>query len=305
MVCSCGKENCNGVCNYAVGKRLSAFIREVDTVGTKIGDVDNKNSRDSLIVIGTNVYSDGSQSTILKKAADISIPIEDRFSNYNGKNARALLREYVTISGIADGNELINKLRDIEDNKLMLVPLKTKQICDVKHTRISRREEVNGTKIDCRTSIESIKWSIVGSTEKLQCYLTVSMVDPDTNKKLKFNLTDYCSAFNLVDMERLNVKSKLVGKLIEMTKFGFIKPIQIDKGNTTIIIDNCSVYMRGKDEDELRIIGSWGNHGIEYDERIKDEKINKALAANEDYIGKHRRWIAPYGLHETNKLVLN
>ena len=303
MSCKCGQESCNGVCSYSVGRRLAVFLKEIDTVSTLIGDIDKSGySKESLIVTGLAVYTDGSVSKILKPTSNVVIPMEERFTNYNGKNPRALLKEYITKSGYDKGQELINTMKLIEENKIVFMPFKTKQTCDVIHTRTSKRKEVNGKNVECRTTIESIKWSIVDNIDKLQCTLIVSMVDPDTAKKVKLNVQDYGEKFTLVDLERLHAKSGLQGQIIKMTKFGYARPIEINNNGNAVIVDNCSVYVRYKESAETRVVGSWVNGKIVYSEKIKDAKIEKALNANEDYIGKHRRWYAPYGLCETNKI---
>ena len=303
MICSCGDKKCNGVCSLSVGERLATFLRESDVIRTRIGDIESsKSGADPLIVTGTSVYRDSSQSTLMKKASDVSIPMEGRFNTYADKNARTILSEYVAKSNTEDGKALMNRLRGIEENKLMLMPFKTGQICDVVHTRESKRKDVDGKKIECRSVIECIKWAVMDNADKLQCQMVVSMVDPDTGKKVRLSIVDYCDTFTIVDMERLHTKTKVEGNVIKMSKFGFIKPIQIDDDGTTVIIDNCSVYISTVASPELRVIGSWENNTIKLKERIKNEKIDKAVTSNEDYIGKHRRWIVPYGLYDTNKL---
>lgn len=306
MGCNCGQENCSGLCNYAVGKRLATFLKEIDTVETKIGDMDkSKHSKDSLIVTGLTLYKKEEKSTVLKPSYNVSIPMEERFKRYNEKNARAILKEYINISGLEDGIELINKMRLIEENRVVFAPFKPEQICDVIHTRVSKRQDVNGKHIECRTSIESIKWSIVDNDEKLQCVIHVSMVNPDTMKRVKLRVQDYCTTYNLVDLDRLREKSNLQGQIIKMTKFGYIQPIEIKSGGYRVIIDNCNIYSQHSDSSDIKVIGEWVKGKLQMTKaKITDDKVSKAVSMNMNYISKHRRWIAPYGMCETNKLTV-
>lgn len=306
MKCNCGQETCSGLCNYAVGKRLATFISEIDTIETKIGDMDKSNySKDSLIVTGLTLYKKEEKSTVLKPSYDVSIPMEERFKRYNDKNAKAILKEYINISGLESGIELINKMRLIEENRLVFVPFKPEQICDVEYTRVSKRQEINGKKVECRTKIESVKWSIVDNDEKLQCVLHVEMVNPDTMKRVRLRVQDYCNTFNLVDLDRLREKSNVQGQIIKMTKFGYIQPIEIKSGNYRVIIDNCNIYEQHGESTDLKVIGEWSKGKLQLTRnKITDSKVEKAVSMNMTYISKHRRWIAPYGLCETNKLTV-
>ncbi len=262
-------------------------------------------SKDSLIVTGMTLYRDGTNSTIFKPSSNVSIPMEERFKRYNDKNAKAILKEYLNTSGLENGNELMNKLRLVEENKTVFAPFKAGQICDVEYTRVSKRQEINGKKVECRTNIESIKWSIVDNDEKLQCVLHVGMVNPDTMKRVRLRVQDYCDTFNLVDLDRLREKSNVQGQIIKMTKFGYIQPIEIKSGNYRVIIDNCNIYEQHGESTDLKVIGEWSKGKIQLTRnKITDAKVEKAVSINMTYISKHRRWIAPYGLCETNKLTV-
>jgi len=300
-ICKCGQENCKGLCEYAVGRRLATFLNEVDTVQTSIGEIDNKYSKGTLIATGIKIYRDGTASTVLKELKDISIPMEQRFNGYNNKNVRLILREYINASGCNNGRELLTKLKEIEENKLVLMPFKVRQLCDVIHIRQSNNKEVNGEKVECRTEIQCVKWAIDDSG-KLHCALVTTINDPDSGKKIVLKLEDYEERFKLVNLERATVSGKTQEKIIRMTRFGFIKPIEINHKDNIIIIDNCSLYAKYKDEGDIREIANWSGNKVVYAEKIKDTKLEQFVNANVEYINKHRRWIAPYGLHETNKI---
>jgi len=300
MSCICGQENCVGVCEYSVGARLARFLNEIDTLDTCIGAVDNS-SKESLTAIGIRQYTDFTCSKILKPSSQAKIVMESKFRGYNDKSVRSVLKTYIDKSGCSNGNELLELLKKIEDNRAVLMPFKVKQICDVVHIRKSKKEEVNGKSIECRTTIESVKWA-VNEEGILQCNLLVSMVDPDTSKKINLDIQDYGARFSLVDLERAKTKTGITDPLIKMTRFGYIKPIEIQSENNIVIIDNCSIYTREKSGYNLRVIGKWENGKIVYSEKLNEVKLEKAISLNETYLSKHRRWIAPYGICDTHKV---
>ena len=105
-------------------------------------------------------------------------------------------------------------------------------------------------------------------------------------------------------MEYWTDANKADNSLIEATKLGIIKPVEITDGKQSIVIDNT--YMYWCHNGTISIIGEWdyvtGNMNLNTEtvKAIGKSDIYKYTKVNLNLIGGHKSLIAPYLLYETH-----
>ena len=90
--------------------------------------------------------------------------------------------------------------------------------------------------------------------------------------------------------------------LIAMSRFGYVKPLVIEFGKgTKLIIDNAFMYLA--EGNRIKIIAYWDKGklvgGGKYEDTVGSGMFKK-LSKSMTFISQHRRFMAPFGLAETN-----
>lgn len=276
--------------NFSVGFSLAQLLRSVDVVESHIGDIGIKvNSDDRGLVVSGLTVNRNREFCDLLSDTSISIDRTSKFYKAFGKTALELLRDYISASKCLDGADLISKLKGIEKNKYLVEPIKPGTDVIIQHDNKA-----------LRTRIDTNKWFSCRETNRLECILISDKIPELANRRVKVGIEEYGKKITNVDVER--EFSTLNRGIINMTKFGIIKPIALQNKNDVIIIDNQYVYKL--EDDKAMIIGGWANGKLAGMERDKDRlgSIYKKLEVYIRYIGNHKRYIAPYGLMDCNIL---
>ncbi len=300
MICRASiycNQNCSKHCQITVGDNLVRFLREIDTVESKIGDFAS-GSGSPLIVSGMQLDPTGNPAYILSDIS-VSIDISKKFGAAFNKSAMAILNEYIRLVDPPDKNELREKLKNMDSNKILIVPIKTHSNCEVL-VPIGRDNKVQETIKN--TNVSAIKWESNQKTNTLECSILTDVIEGLVTKRAKIKIEDYGTKLKLTDVERVINSSEADRTLIKMTRFGYIRPIAItDKKKNGIIIDNTYMYLL--DGETIKTIAYWEKNTLVGEETFKDieksalfKKVKKSL----NYIGQHRRFIAPYGLVDCN-----
>lgn len=273
-----------------VGYTLAQLLRGVDTLETNIGNIKNvMNDGESLIVSGYSINYRGESCDLLSNAS-IAVDISSKFGKAFGKSALELLKTYIKSSKCEDGLELVAKFRAIQSNKLLIEPIKP---------GIEVNVAFKGR--DVRTRIDTSKWRYNSESKQLECVVITDKIPAASNKRLKILLESYGKEITSVDVER--EFSKINRDIISMTKFGLIRPIAIRDDLGILIIDNQYAYFIGDGDDKVSIAGGWSLGKLAGLEKYK-KRINrltfKKLEECVKYLGKHKRYIAPYGLLDCN-----
>lgn len=306
------------------GYSIARLIREVDMVESRIGSISDGTSTGPryLITTGMQVDSMGTPTHILGDCR-ISLEVSQKLRSIRGKSAASLLKQYIDDSKSPDGAQLMEKLRNIESNKLLLTPIKPKMSCEVMVEEEVLDERLDSLPDSERTikkrsriktsTIEIVKWFTDTKTGQLRCCILTEVLDGTSGKRAKIDIEEYGSKLFLTDIERsIKVGANTEHKLIRMTRYGYIKPIKIlnNLGNG-LIIDNSFVYSLSSydtDGNELTPIAYWNNA----DELVGDETFNKiqktmlykAIKKNMVYVAQHRRYIAPSGTADYNVVTI-
>lgn len=263
-----------------VGHALVRFLREVNTIDTHIGDIRPQSNGDALVVSGMLTTTDG-ECDLLSSTTNTTIEKGEKFDRFKGKSAFIILSEYIERNGCSDGDVLKARLKNIDSNRCLLMPI-----------RPGTDILLSGGKENNKTVVNAIRWVHNGS--KLACEVITEEVDNKTSKKIKVPLETYGENIISYDVERQIGKKKM----IQMTRFGAIKPVKITIGKNEYVIDNQ--YMYRVSGELVKIIAYWDNYvmkpyGDDY-LSIMQGKSKDMLLKHMDHIGKHRRYIAPFGL---------
>lgn len=304
---SCNKvAECNGHCMYSYGHALVRFLTGADAVETLIGDfrVSKSNGGEQMIVSGIQVEGDTSPSHIMSPLS-VSLDIGNKFKTIDNKNVLQILNEYLDKHpGKYNENHIAaikDRLKKIQTNRVIIVPIKPKMGCEIRlldDGKIKTNE----------TTIEFIKWCNNIQTGKFEGTAITYVGEYDgVMKRQKISLEDYGDALRLTQIERSIRCTKLDRKCIKMTRFGYIKPLVVVGGAKTLAIDGTYLYLI--DGEKVTLIGYWDQDKIKECADLDSRGIKKLdaytyIMDNLEYIEKHRRFIAPYGITESNTITL-
>lgn len=292
-------EACSRYDEKAVGVALTKFLANVDTIKSNIGTYkENKFNGNKLLVSGLQLYKYGEPVYLLSDTS-IGIEITDKFKEFNGKKALSILNEVLNKTKYKE--DIIKKYKEINANTALILPFRAEDVCVINTNIKDKKIE------ELSTPITYLVWKVDKETSKLHAYISAHINAAELTKTYKFPLESYGKEFRI---DRLLIKSpKLDTKLISMTRFGYIKPIEIESGNTKIAIDSSNMYYI--DEEDTYIIGTWkkdinGNvlEETKFTSNIKTSKAYIKIKNNIDYIEKHLNLIAPYKLVESNVIKL-
>ena len=309
IVCSkcTGTEGCNRYCPIQAGKNLVDFINGIEVVHTKIGDLreDSRTKTIGFIVSGHIIEKDYPEPTNILSGLNTSINASGKFVSFKGMTPQVLLKTYMDTLEISQ--EVKAKTLEIfklfNSNKLLPLPIKVGAECEVNYTNET------GKKITASMQVGKIMWAVDHESNRLQCTLvcdTAKGTIDGTTKYVKVPLNEFGTSVTFPQIERTLKSSEINRDLIKMTHLGFIKPIEISDDKVLIAMDNQNIY-RVVGEN-IFIIGTWVNGKIKEFQNgvssIQSTKAYKKLHNSINYIEKHRRFIAPYGLFETNHIDL-
>ena len=87
--------------------------------------------------------------------------------------------------------------------------------------------------------------------------------------------------------------------MMRFSRYGYIKPIEIETADNIYIIDNRDIIIKDTEE----VVGEIRT-GIALDKKKIDDKMLNMLDKNSNYIIKMSKYIVPYELSDTNKVKL-
>lgn len=307
IICSkcTGTEGCNRYCPIQAGKNLVDFINGVEVVTTKIGELreEFRTKEIKYIVSGHIVERDYPEPTCILSDLNTCIDASGKFISFKGMSPQILLKTYMDTLDISDDvrAKTLETFKLFNSNKLLPLPIKAGAECEVTYTNEA------GKKIVANMRVSRIMWAVDRESNKLQCTLvcdTVKGTIDGVTKYVKIPLNEFGSSIIFPQIERTLKSSEVDRELIKMTHLGFIKPIEISDEKVTLAMDNQNIY-RVVGEN-IFIVGTWVNGKIKEFQNgissIQNTKAYKKLHNSINYIEKHRRFTAPYGLFEVNHI---
>lgn len=292
-----GIYKCNKMCIIHCGKALVDFISRVDVTETRIGEYEStkKGGPLDLVVSGHQLYDFENPSWVLT-GINTTLDASDKFTQAYDKNAFQIASLFCKNANmtVEETQKITNKIRDINKNKLFVLPFKTHTKCNVD---IDTDEGIL-KKQDAQISL--IKWTTNKDTHKINCKIVFEL--EELHKTASIDIKDYIDKFRLSQMD-IQAKSKNHDKrLIKINDYGIFKPIYVSDGASSVAIDGT--YMYYIINGETYIIGYWDEYNkMNVITNIKTKAFNKIMDNIED-IKHHKRYMAPYLLIETNKITV-
>lgn len=290
-----GADNCTNNCVIHLGEAFVDFLRRVDTVETRIGEFSSRerNTKPDLVVSGHQLYTLDSKSWIL---TDINTTLDasNKFKSAFEMNPHQLLTKYCKQIEMdqTEINELTDTLKKINSNKLLIIPFKPHEECIIDY-------EVEGNiEKNKHAQIYSLKWTTNKETYKLDCMISFSINGASGQNIVKMNIQDYVQNFRLSKLELKAKGSNFESSLIKVTNHGIFKPIVVKDSSMSVAIDGTFLY--SIINNEVNIIGKWDDKDKMIITNELKSKSYKKIVDNINYIGNHKKYIAPYLLYEPN-----
>ena len=260
--------NCNRYCLIHAGKALYNFLSNIDTTETRIGEYESRTPGgvNDLVISGHQLYDVNNQSWILTDIKT-SLKASSKFEEVFDKNASQILTLFCRKADLSkeEFNNILEKARKIDRNKLLILPIKPNLECSVMVEESPNRF----IKRECR--INYLKWTTNEENYELECTVCFEFQHSENRKPYKLPITDYMNKFEITSMD-IQVKSR---------------------GND----------LSGRINGEVRIIGEWDKNDkmvLNTDKKILSSTALNKLTSNEAYIRLHKRYMAPYMLYKPN-----
>lgn len=276
---------------------LAKYISGIDTVKTHIGEFGSSHYDSGvkdMVVSGHQIFDMGENPVYVYTSMDTVIDARVKFGRVNGKSTTQLINSLVKQGAIngETGDEIIEKIKDINTNRQVIVPFKPHTDCRVTY------EIGNTVKKDCGATIKFVKWFSNKETMQLDCKLGFELKETATEKTIIHDITDYMHGFKANAVMLHANDSKKNDEMIKVTNQCIIEPVEVTDGRTTAAIDGTFMYL--KTGDTMEIVGHWNpNNEFVFTEK-KSTKTVKFLKDNINIIAVHRKYIAPYMLYEAN-----
>lgn len=289
------------------GKALYNYINGVNVTRTKLGELSRttKDGPKDLVASGHQIFDVNDKSllespmTIYTRYATLSS--NTAFKNNFDESISLILKHYLDVLDLDQEvkDDLVNKLKDINKKKLLIIPIKPKSVCKITYTL----DNVKETRV--LSKVKYLKWNTNKATFELECTVAFESASNGVEKTVKIPLTEYCRSILPEKLEYWNGIGTANKSLIEMTNLGMIKPIEIADGFQSIIADGTYIYWIHN--GQASVIGEWnqqtGGLVISPDalKTLQKTDLFKAFTDNLALISGHRRLIAPYNLCPLHK----
>lgn len=287
-----GELKCTKMCEIHTCKALVNYLKNIDVMETKIGEFNSRVSggKQDLVVSGHQVYGSNLEvGTILTDIGTI-LDATRKFKNAFGKTPVQLLNTSKEELGITteEAQGIVNMIVKLNSNKLVILPFKPETVCIVS-TPDSYKSEQDMV-------LKTIVWKTNKETHKLEAHVKFSAKSSSGSQS--YMISDYMDKFKIKALNIASTGEKRDNRLISITNYGMIKPIEVVSKGITVAVDSTYVYSTV--DNITQIIGAWNPRG---DLVIIDKNKNKALTKimeNSGLLKSHRKYIAPYKLHEAN-----
>lgn len=304
-VCNnCNLNTCEKYCALKAGQLLANYIYTVDVAKSNIGDIRSSSKPNEESYIVTGMQLEGKKyTTDLLSTLNVSMEMSQKFNRFFDKSPLQLIKMYFATLGSSydDYKKIIlDKYKGIVNNTLLIIPFKPEMECDVKY-------EYKTGSSDFASKISSVKWSIDKETGKLNGQVIFRLDSIGfSGKSCKFAFEDYGYKFKNSGIERCMNNNDFDRKAIQVTRFGYIRPLIVKDGDNTLALDGYNIYLIKN--STMTIIATWNSNGelveTECMKSMNKSKALKYIRANLQYIEKHRNFIAPYAIVDGAEIIL-
>lgn len=304
-MCICGNNKCKGLCDISVGRRIYEFYRNwtsanlIEDVDIGAVEIKNPGSKEYIIVRGIKFYSPSenvleNRSRILSNENAIKgIRVTNLFS-MDAQRVTSYLKAYFDkFSGIPGYENCRRTIIDLMTWKKVLIPINPESSCDVMVHKVDIDKVRNYM---AKSVIKYIQWCADENGE-LTC--TIRVLPEKDKVSTERDITTFGK--ELIDRTISGMMPDRSYEVVQMSRFGYIKPIVITAKGQTVVIDNCSVYL-GDSLSSLEEIGNWDGNSINYKrgKHITDKQIIALINEYKPYLAVTRKKMAPYLVGESN-----
>ena len=250
------------------------------------------------MIVSGHMLEKMDSATWILTSIDTSLDKSPKFLKVFGKNPTQLLTNYYNSLDKPDEElkKATDKLRDINNNKLLILPFKPGMQCSisVKMETVTVNKDV---------VIKSIQWTTDKETYKLKCTINFEASSQYGGSKIfKLPITEYTKSFTLKSISLRTSASSTEQNLLEITDAGIFKPIEITDGSSGIAIDGSFLYHTVN--GETSVIGYWSGDELVVVSKSSNSKAYKKLMKSIDIITAHRRYIGPYNIYPCNTITI-
>ena len=326
----------------AIGEKTYRFINSVNKAKSYLGTLSTDNDS-PIYCVGDELYLDGSVAKIYKRK---EFPISQQvFEGDFGIDIANVVNNYK--ASLNDENKEKNiTVDDINSRKYQIIPFKPDTVLEVKVTDDRKRSKIEKTKVS------TIRWGVRESDEEISKKkkavadndegttdentkskrgrkktskeesessniieyqeLTTRIEDSKTNKRLKVNIEEYGKTYNVAGFVTAKPKGFGKNKILDMTPYGFFRPIAVRVEGVTFVVDCDGLYIyKGDEVKDLRDVhkaGDWVSICMKENNKIKEFKAESAYKKYIkdlcSYVGTCREYIAPFGSTKCNLIII-
>ena len=295
-------DKCTGYCITGAGYTAAKFIERCDTVQSPLGQIHSTliQWKPADLLISGIIYNKTDNPALALTPKRISIVKTSKFGRLRNKSMAQAILSYFEIAGenieIEDSENIIKKLMQINQDKLMIMPFKPGTKCKIISDKSTFGE----------LEISAVKYSVDIETGRISGNIIVSISDGRNITNKVFGLSEYGSGFRLSKIELVLKDSKIDRKCMTVSPYGWIKPVIFENKDFGLAVDGSYIYFVNR--FNTSIIGRWKQNGeVEASpqlDNLKDTVVYKALFKHISYISLHRRYIAPYIFAEETKILV-
>lgn len=272
--------------------KAEQFIRNSSYYTLDIGSTDSE----GLIRIGSSLSNIGlradkggehkiGESKLLRRMDRDAIVVGDKFiSGKYGKISDVL-------ESTGKGRAVVEMAKRLENGTCCIMNIQVGDKCMYK---LAAGGSIKNIMTDvCKISVG------LDLDNKLSYRVVTGLLARAAKDRGKARIEEYGDTFTLGKYELYNPKSATSNKLMRFSRYGYIKPIEIETADNIYIIDNKDILIKDTEE----VVGEIRT-GIALDKKKIDDKMLNMLDKNSNYIIKMSKYIVPYELSDTNKVKL-
>lgn len=296
---------CNKYCDARVGQNIVNFVNSLDKIKVSIGDfVMEKDGTYKYAVTGIILENStfDSPTNLLSDISKLKMAKSDKLRGSLDLTSQQALLAYTKSQNL--GQEVTQKALDdlklFNSKKIIPVVIKPDTEIEIEIIGIDDKPK------RLSTYVLFSSWELSEESGELEGYLVVKLKKDQLGiSENKFMLTDYGKTWRIPNFE-VNLKTTEIRyDIVKRNALGLINPLEVQHGQYRIVVD-CS-YMYCIVNGSIHIIGIWGSNGMvenrELVKTLKNTKAYKQIKSYLPFLSIHRRFIMPFGMAETNKVL--
>lgn len=299
-----GIETCDKYCSLHAGYALKNMLENVTVVNSRIGEYEKsvRGGKTDLIVSGHRIDTLEDTPIHILTSIKTSLDMSKKFNNLYNRNIVQILNEYLEyINQVKTeyGVQLLEELKGINNNKVLVIPFKPNVTYEVEL-------EINDKVKTHELVLDHIEWKTNKETARLETFLVFRQEFTNAiGKFYRLQYSDYMKKFRLSKSSMYIDIGSYNTDMIETTNFGLFKPIEITDGYTKLAIDGTYLYHIS---NRISIIGQWNKlNKIQITSKVPEilkSKTYLIIKENINIIKAHKNYIAPYNVVDANKICL-